>query len=38
MIMVQLIQKSFEQVLSKTENDLLNVLRSIICEVGIFEN
>lgn len=37
MIMVQLITKSFRQQISETEYSLLNILRSMLCQTGIFE-
>ena len=37
LLMVQLIQKSFETQLSEQENLLNNVLRRIVCLTGFFE-
>ena len=37
MIMVQVMQKSFTKQLSTEEYALLNVLKAILCQTGIFE-
>ena len=38
MLMVSVIQKSFAGKITQVENQLLNLLKQMVCDVGIFEN
>lgn len=38
MMMVNIIQKSFSGKITLVENQLLNLLKQIVCDVGIVEN